>query len=90
MGLCDKCGQEVPPENDAVRLEMILNPGDFTLMVAQSRHLLPTDTCEGSPSRAQYLEGQPYDKRLLWRLRPELVKPIREAYRLLQEKYLAA
>jgi len=30
----------------------------------QSRHFLPTEEgCEGSPSRAQYIEGQPRDMR---------------------------
>jgi hypothetical protein len=33
------------------------------MLLGRPRHLLPTRYCEGSPSRAQYLEGQPRDPR---------------------------
>ncbi len=67
--ICDKCGRHVPPENNAVEFELILDQGRTTyLAVADSRHLLPVVeggkvVCEGSPSRAQYLHGQPPDTR---------------------------
>jgi hypothetical protein len=61
MEMCDKCGKEVPDENNASLLDIYL--GDYRAIFAQPRHLLPTDDCEGSPSRAQYIEGQPKDTR---------------------------
>lgn len=69
---CDKCSLPVEPENDATLLEAIRYKSEkrpsFLLSVS-SRHLFPVydgekqRVCEGSPSRAQYLEGQPRDKR---------------------------
>lgn len=64
---CDKCGTEVPENNDAVVFEAIRTDNPL-FCLALSRHLLPviedgTVVCEGSPSRAQYLEGQPRDTR---------------------------
>lgn len=86
--LCDRCGLEVPPENDSIlfsetrRLLMkygltvpeVQVPRADLIAVAEvlrthrTRHLLPvidggTVVCGGSPSRAQYLEGQPRDTR---------------------------
>ena len=58
----DKCGNPVPPHDDAVNLEILLAPSAL-LVGARPRHLLPNAYCEGSPSRAQYLEGQPRDTR---------------------------
>ncbi len=70
---CDKCGLDVPPDNDVAKLEKItgslsegiLNWGGHD---DDHRHLLPVvidgkTVCEGSPSRAQYLDGQPLDTR---------------------------
>jgi len=67
--ICDKCGGEVPSNNDAMLFEAHLqnqagNGTSADLLLVQwltsesSRHLLPTDECEGSPSRAQYLTGE--------------------------------
>lgn len=53
------------------------------------RHLLPSKTCEGSPSRAQYLENQPRDTRPYPLGRPDYVEAreprYREAYAILEE-----
>lgn len=61
MDYCDKCGEYVPTSNNAAMLDVLL--GDFVAILAQRRHFLPTENCEGSPSRAQYIEGQPKDSR---------------------------
>lgn len=88
---CDKCGQLVDSKNDAVMLEMAMSStsGDMTLALifATPRHLLPTEDCPGSPSRAQYLEGQPRDTRG-YSYRPELEAEVREAFKLLQSTEL--
>lgn len=64
MMVCDKCGKPVVPENDATRLDRIMfGVESWHVMFTAPRHLLPTEDCEGSPSRAQYLEGQPRDTR---------------------------
>jgi hypothetical protein len=66
---CDKCNHEVPSNNDATILDFYISGSEFSILGYQSRHLLPViDSqgeviCEGSPSRAQYLKGQPRDKR---------------------------
>ncbi len=64
---CDKCGKDVPPNNDATILAMKVDER-MGMMLPRSRHLLPVfvdgeQVCEGSPSRARYLEGQPPDPR---------------------------
>lgn len=89
IGKCDKCGREVMSCDDAVNLDVHAGRmGLGILMVVPPRHLLPIvedgiQVCEGSPSRAQYLAGQPRDKRGLsyWE---ELEIPIRSAYALMQ------
>lgn len=65
---CDKCGGEVPLSNNAVALEVCLGASPLLFIGAFPRHLLPVVeggkvVCAGSPSRAQYLEGQPRDSR---------------------------
>lgn len=60
---CDKCGQEVPWENDATIVESFFQDKPCFIMFYGARHFLPTEGCEGSPSRAQYIEGQPRDTR---------------------------
>lgn len=60
--LCDKCGMRVPRNNDAVTIEMQMTK-NWLLVDAIRRHFLPTAKCPGSPSRAQYIEGQPRDPR---------------------------
>lgn len=76
--VCDKCGKEVPENNDAtIFWSFVLR--DPTLCLNLPRHLLPTEHCEGSPSRAQYLEGQPRDtRRYVYDKRYETI--IREKY----------
>lgn len=64
---CDKCGIEVPERNDVAIFEAH-RTGNVFFYLVNSRHLLPVVengvvVCEGSPSRAQYLEGQPRDTR---------------------------
>jgi hypothetical protein len=63
LSTCDKCGEHVDPKNDALLITAHVDQNPFLLFVCRSRHLLPTDKCEGSPSRAQYLDGQPKDER---------------------------
>lgn len=65
--VCDKCGRVVERNNDAVIIDGEVN--GFTLAhLMSSRHFLPVIedgkvVCPGSPSRAQYIEGQPRDSR---------------------------
>ena len=63
MHPCDKCGLEVTPDNNAVRVVAVLEDNPIVVYEHQPRHFLPTEHCEGSPSRAQYIEGQPRDTR---------------------------
>jgi len=60
---CDKCGCDVPKSNDAVWIQSYATEQPISLLVFGSRCFLPTDTCPGSPSRAQYIAGQPRDSR---------------------------
>ena len=63
---CDKCGGPVEYENDAVILAVLsgeIRLGELGLVAIRSRHLLPIEGCDGSPSRAQYIEGQARDAR---------------------------
>jgi hypothetical protein len=68
MAACDKCGKDVPLNNDAVALQSLIEygtmPVPFMVLNYGSRHLLPVEGCEGSPSRAQFIEGQPRDARI--------------------------
>lgn len=43
--------------------------------------------CEGSPSRAQYIEGQPRDSRAPYAYRPEWEQRYRDAYAKAQADY---
>ena len=66
---CDKCGMEVERCNDAVTIHAIAYNAPLGLLFYQARHFLPvvdsggTVLCDGSPSRAQYIEGQPRETR---------------------------
>lgn len=84
--ICDKCGQEVHPSNDATFIEAEMTGNPFVCFFNQSRHFLPEGNCEGSPSRAQYIEGQPKDNRG-YTYMPEYEQPWRDAYIKVQEKY---
>lgn len=91
---CDKCGLPVPAWNDAVEVEIRLPAGNKTtlFLFAQSRHFLPVrdsdgkQLCEGSPSRAQYIAGQPKDSRGQYPYKQECEKPWREAFEEIQKE----
>lgn len=55
---CDRCGEEVPTENSSINLADI-RQGGFGGFFATDRHIYPTDTCTGSPSRREYLKNNP-------------------------------
>jgi hypothetical protein len=55
--ICDKCGQSVPRENDAVVCEAEAFGWNIIHVFSQSRHLAPTSECEGSPSRWRRIEA---------------------------------
>lgn len=85
--VCDKCYTPVDPANDAVRLhaqilEDMGRPDEalWFQIGAQPRHLLPVEGCEGSPSRAQYLEGQARDPRPEYPYIETLEERVRTAY----------
>lgn len=80
VGICDKCGQQVLRKNSALQLVVaaeLVTP--VAILVCAERHLLPTSDCEGSPSRSQYLEGQPRDGRG-YDYKPELESLMRAAF----------
>jgi len=86
--LCDKCGQVVLRENSMMLLQKLRGK----IRVAgynHDRHLLPVKEqvpCEGSPSRAQYIEGQPRDPRGIYGYFPAMEKSVREAYAKMMEE----
>ncbi len=91
---CDKCGRRVPPHNDAVNLDLNRNNDDVgdRVVMYDSRHLLPVIengvvVCEGSPSRAQYLIGQPRDPRGKHPYIPREEREIRSAYKQLLQQH---
>lgn len=69
---CDKCGCAVQLGNSAVIIDALADGSDLSVALNRAsgynRHFLPVKVgdavlCEGSPSRAQYIEGQPRDMR---------------------------
>jgi len=76
---CDKCGKPVPRENDATQVYAVAFDRPMALIFYKPRHFMPTADCEGSPSRAQYIEGQPRDERG-YEYDPALEGPYRAAY----------
>ncbi len=94
MSVCDKCGREVHPVNDATVVEAYAFPGHVMMLaLSKPRHFLPLvedgkRVCEGSPSRAQYIEGQPRDTRG-FPYNPKLETKFREAYARVLAKYSA-
>lgn len=93
LSRCNKCGLPVGPTNDVVWLDYIMT-GNPLLLFAQSRHLFPVvvwgvRVCEGSPSRAQYLEGQPRDSRPEYSYAPDQEAAFRAAYVALVKGYVA-
>lgn len=81
--ICDKCGQEVKPHDNAV---LVYLEAGYSNAVTQARHLFASSTCEGSPSMAQYFEGQPRDAREWYPLNIHKVQEIREAYKRVLKK----
>jgi len=88
--LCDYCGCSVAPQEDAALLRRLLYLANEDLLSPfevpdrnASRHLFPSATCPGSPSTAQYLEGQPRDPRYPYKSTYEA--PSRAAYAQMQE-----
>lgn len=58
MSACDKCGQDVPPNNSAARLtEILLENYEGFVPLWRDRHLFPVPGCEGSPSRVKKIEA---------------------------------
>jgi hypothetical protein len=82
-GECDKCGLPVDQNDNALVIDAALS-NDLFLIFAQPRHLLASETCPGSPSRAQYLEGQPRDDRG-YGYDERLEAPIRAIHAKMQE-----
>lgn len=92
MANCDKCGKPVPHNNDATIVSAVLYGGVLGAMQifgTRARRFLPTEDCEGSPSRAQYIEGQPRDTRG-YDYEPEWEERVREAFEKVQAEYGAA
>jgi hypothetical protein len=89
--LCDKCGKEVKKGNDAKLINVLVNieevgMGETLVSSLPSRHLLSVEGCEGTPSRAQYLKGQPRDTRseFVSQFSPEFGEKVRRAYKLIK------
>lgn len=87
VAVCDKCHRKVSPENDASVLD--LKTG--IALLHNPRHLLPVIVedvvvCEGSPSRAQYIDGQRRDKRSRYQYRTEYEDQFRAAYAEMQRE----
>jgi hypothetical protein len=81
---CDKCGGQVERSNNACVIHDLVFGTDFSEILPQHRHLIPIpEICEGSPSRAQYIEGQPRDARGYPYLE-EYEESYRAAYRSMQ------
>ena len=86
MTQCDKCHQVVPPENDATIIESVAYNNTVLSFFVSTRHFLPVEGCEGSPSRAQYIQGQPRDSRG-YKYYPEFEVVWRVAYAKVQKRY---
>ena len=83
--ICFHCHGVVPIENDAGHLRFLVW-GEFSGVHcgSRTRHLLPVGNCPGSPYTAQYLEGQPRDKRgYLYFKEHEVI--VRAAHKKLQD-----
>lgn len=79
MVTCDKCGKPVDKKNDVTVLDARCLGNPIYILMHRPRHLFPTESCEGSPSRAQYLGGPP-DTRGEYEFDPELVPAYQAAY----------
>ena len=62
--ICVKCQQVVPMGNDAWLIRKLAGLDELVILERRiTRHLIATPDCPGSPHTAQYIEGQPKDKR---------------------------
>ena len=86
MGICDKCGKEVDVCNNAVLIDSYAYDNPVAVFVFTARHFFPTEDCEGSPSRAQYIEGQSPDTRPNAQYDPELEQVYRTALAQVKEE----
>lgn len=92
---CDKCGQPVPVANDCITFDCYCEAVEqgrakplFGMVgMYEARHLLPTATCEGSPSRAQYLGGQRDPRPNGFAYREEWAENFKKAYEWYQREY---
>jgi len=88
--LCDKCGKPVHPRNNVYYIDLAAFPNPIVELVVAftgvpGRHFLPVDGCEGSPSRAQYIEGQPRDTRGYGYHKEEYEQAYRAGYAAVQQ-----
>lgn len=92
LEFCPKCGRSVSLENNGALLDLIVqeHPAPLlAMMVTQAFHLLPLVQqgrllCPGSPSRSQYLPGQPRDTRPHIMYRSERQSVMRAAFAEMQ------
>lgn len=87
---CYKCGRDVPPGNDASFFDAFLTRKPAIIMFSRPCHLLHIKeggvvVCPGSPSRAQYIEGQPRDPRPEYAYKEECEALYRKAYQKTQK-----
>lgn len=88
---CDRCGGPVDPGNDVIRLDVALGRDPLILLIGRPRHILPVvrdgkTVCPGSPSRAQYIEGQPRDPRAQYAYDEKAEPFVRAAFAAIQQK----
>ena len=87
---CSYCVEPVERRNDANLLQMIVDGETITeetLRWSVPRHLLPTQGCPGSRSRAQYLIGQLRDTQLRAEYQKKFQAPYRKAYKELRKRF---
>lgn len=89
FGICAKCLKPCPKENDVAYIESYIPGNGAVLLFMPSCHLLPTEDCIGSPSRAQLIEGQPRDPRPEYPYDPERAKIYMGAYKAALESLVA-
>ena len=85
-GKCDKCGRDVEIDNDATVIWAELTGQAGISLFFHPRHFLPSGNCPGSPSRAQYIKGQPRDNRG-YGYDPKLEPKVRKAYAAVRARY---
>ena len=89
---CDKCRGDVPKVNSALHLMHAMGESAMIFVAFTDRHFLPVVDdngailCPGSPSRAQYIEGQERDTRPDSVYNPARETEIRAAYQILLDE----